>query len=79
MDILFLLIPVSFILIIVAIKIFFWAVKDGQFDDLDGAAHSILFDKDEKLHKPAINNQEPTEAQNKAKIGIEAEKVNNSE
>ncbi len=23
---------------------FLWALKSGQFDDLDGAAHRILFD-----------------------------------
>jgi len=23
---------------------FLWALKNGQFDDLDGAAHRILFD-----------------------------------
>lgn len=49
MDILFLLVPVSFIFIVIAVRIFFWAVRDGQFDDLDGAAHSILFDKDKDL------------------------------
>ena len=25
---------------------FLWALKSGQFDDLDGAAHRILFDDD---------------------------------
>jgi len=46
MEILFILIPVSIILIALAIGIFGWAVKDGQYDDLDGPAHSILFDDD---------------------------------
>ena len=26
---------------------FLWAMKSGQFEDLDGAAHRILFDDDE--------------------------------
>lgn len=26
---------------------FLWALKSGQFDDLDGAAHRILFDDDD--------------------------------
>jgi len=26
---------------------FLWAMKSGQFDDLDGAAHRILFDEDD--------------------------------
>ncbi|MCG5244297.1 cbb3-type cytochrome oxidase assembly protein CcoS [Azospirillum doebereinerae] len=28
---------------------FLWALKSGQFDDLDGAAHRILFDDDKPL------------------------------
>ncbi|WP_259639491.1 cbb3-type cytochrome oxidase assembly protein CcoS [Pseudomonas syringae] len=28
----------------VAIYVFFWAVDSGQYDDMDGPAHSILFD-----------------------------------
>lgn len=31
---------------------FLWALKSGQFDDLDGAAHRILFD-DETGPPPA--------------------------
>lgn len=49
MEILFVLIPLSFILIGFAVYLFFWAVKDGQFDDMDGSAHSILFDDDKAL------------------------------
>ena len=26
---------------------FLWALRSGQFDDLDGAAHRILFDDDD--------------------------------
>ncbi len=64
MEILFLLIPVSFIFIFIAIRIFFWAVKDGQYDDLDGAAHSILFDKDKDLKKSTATHQEDSETSN---------------
>ena len=64
MEILFLLIPVSFIFIFIAIRIFFWAVKDGQYDDLDGAAHSILFDKDKDLKKSATTQQKGSEINN---------------
>ena len=28
--------------------VFFWAMKQGQFEDLDGAAHRILIDEDEE-------------------------------
>lgn len=47
MAALYILIPVAVVLVAVAIWIFFWAVDSGQYDDLDGPAHSILFDDDE--------------------------------
>lgn len=49
MEILFILVPVSLILVTLAIFIFGWAVKSGQYDDLEGPAHSILFDDDEDM------------------------------
>ena len=46
MDILYLLIPLSVILVFLAGAIFWWTVKSGQFDDLEGPAHRILQDDD---------------------------------
>ena len=46
MDSLYFLIPVSILLIIVVTVIFLWAVRSGQFDDLDGPAHSILHEEE---------------------------------
>lgn len=46
MEILYILIPVSIILVALAVVIFGWAVKNGQYDDLEGPAHSILYDDD---------------------------------
>jgi cbb3-type cytochrome oxidase maturation protein len=42
MSILLLLIPLSLVLLGVAIGAFVWAVRRGQFDDLDAAAIDIL-------------------------------------
>ena len=44
LDSLYILIPLAVIFVIVAIALFFWAVDNGQFDDMEGPAHSILFD-----------------------------------
>ena len=46
MEIIYLLIPLSLVLIGVIIWAFFWAVRSGQFDDLEGPAHRILMDDD---------------------------------
>ena len=51
MNILFLLIPVSLILLGLIVWIFLWAVRDGQFDDLEGPAHRILMDEDKVVDR----------------------------
>ena len=44
MTILFVLIPLGLVLAGAAVWAFFWAVSDGQFDDLDTPAASVLGD-----------------------------------
>ncbi len=46
MSILFILIPLGLGLLGIAVWGFIWAVNHDQFEDLDQAAHSILFDDD---------------------------------
>jgi cbb3-type cytochrome oxidase maturation protein len=46
-NIIFLLIPVSLILIAIIAVVFFWAVKSGQYDDLEAPRHRILMDDDD--------------------------------
>lgn len=41
------LIPVALILGLMGLLAFLWALKSGQFDDLDGAAHRILFEDED--------------------------------
>lgn len=41
------LIPVALGLGLVGLAAFFWALRDGQFDDPDGAAARILIDEDD--------------------------------
>jgi cbb3-type cytochrome oxidase maturation protein len=42
MDILYLLIPLSAVLVLAIIAVFGWAVNAGQFDDLDREGERIL-------------------------------------
>lgn len=46
MDALTLLIPLSLALGLGALAAFLWTLRSGQYDDLDGAAHRILFEDD---------------------------------
>lgn len=43
------LIPVALVLGGIGLVAFLWALKSGQFDDLDGAAHRILFEDDDVI------------------------------
>lgn len=47
MDSLYILIPVTVVLLVVAVAAYLWSVNSGQFDDLDKAAHGILFDDED--------------------------------
>lgn len=46
MEILYLLIPLSVMLILAIGAVFWWALHSGQFEDLEGPAHRILMDDD---------------------------------
>ena len=46
MEVLYLLIPVSLVFVGLIAWVFLWAVRSGQFDDMEGPAHQILMDDD---------------------------------
>ncbi len=54
MNILYLLIPLGLVLLALAVAAFFWAVRTGQFDDLETPAMSVVMDDDTK---PAPDNR----------------------
>ncbi len=49
MNILLILIPITLLLVTVGILVFNWAVKSGQYDDMEGPAHRILYDDDKDM------------------------------
>jgi cbb3-type cytochrome oxidase maturation protein len=53
MSILYLLIPLTLFIMVIAILAFIWSVKTGQFDDLEGPAYRILMDDDDPRIPPA--------------------------
>jgi cbb3-type cytochrome oxidase maturation protein len=57
MEILYLLIPLALVLIAFAIGALLWAIRSGQYDDMEGPAYRILLDDDEAPHK----NEAPRE------------------
>lgn len=61
MEVVFILVPVSLIILAVAIAIFFWAVKNDQFEDMEGPAHQILFD--DKAQKSAAAESKKSDSE----------------
>jgi len=52
MEIVYLLIPLSVVLAFLIGGVFWWSLKSGQFDDLEGPAHRILQDDDNPSAEP---------------------------
>lgn len=55
MPALYIMIPAALLLVAIAIYMFFWAVDSGQYDDMEGPAHSILFDDQDPNHQAALD------------------------
>jgi cbb3-type cytochrome oxidase maturation protein len=49
MEIIYLLLPLSMLLVGLIAWLFVWAIRSGQFDDLEGPAHRILMDDDDTV------------------------------
>lgn len=59
MDVIYALVPLSILLIGIAVLVFFWAVRSGQFEDMESPAHKILFDDDDLPQPPKADAGEP--------------------
>lgn len=46
MEILYLLIPISLILVFLIGVAFWWSLRNGQFDDMEGPGYRVLMDDD---------------------------------
>ena len=51
MDILFLLVPLSVVLVLLVMGVFRWALYAGQFDNIDREGERILWDEDADKRK----------------------------
>lgn len=49
MQIVMFLVPLMLVLVALGVLLFSWAVKNGQYDDLEGPAHRILYDDDKDM------------------------------
>jgi cbb3-type cytochrome oxidase maturation protein len=56
MQVLFIILPLALIIAIFFVALFVFAVKKGQFDDLDTPSHRILLN-DENINNKEVENE----------------------
>lgn len=55
MEVIFILLPLAILIAGVMLALFIWAVRSGQYDDLETPAHRILFDEEGAPERPAAD------------------------
>jgi cbb3-type cytochrome oxidase maturation protein len=60
MESLYLLIPMSLLVVALIVFILYWSVRNGQFEDLEGPAHAILMDDDIPKSSPSSKQNSPS-------------------
>jgi|APFre7841882724_1041349.scaffolds.fasta_scaffold14635_3 cbb3-type cytochrome oxidase maturation protein len=58
MDVLYLLIPLSVVFVFLIGVVFWWALRSGQFDDLEGPALKIILDDDTPQPSPDATRED---------------------
>lgn len=54
MESLYLLIPLSVVLVFLIGLVFWWSLRSGQFDDLEGPGYRVLMDDDRLADFPGV-------------------------
>lgn len=57
MSVIYALIPVAIIFVIIAVAIFFWAVRSDQFEDIERQGLNILMDDDDNNDSEKNDNE----------------------
>ncbi|AWI74165.1 cbb3-type cytochrome oxidase assembly protein CcoS [Parazoarcus communis] len=55
MESLYILIPLSVVLVFVIGMLFWWSLRNGQYDDLEGPAYRLLMDDKDELPDERCN------------------------
>ncbi len=58
MSMLYVLIPLAVVLLAIAVIALLWAIKNGQFDDLESHGWSVVLDDDQKP-PPVVEEDRP--------------------
>jgi len=66
MSMLYVLIPLAVVLLALAVWALLWAIKNGQFDDLESHGWSVVLDDDQKP-PPEIEDTQPDKEEQRDK------------
>jgi cbb3-type cytochrome oxidase maturation protein len=69
------LVPLMLMLVALGIALFAWSVKNGQYDDLEGPAHRILYDDDKDMIPDDARTDKPTARDQNSKQEAEVSKT----
>ncbi|MGM0482068.1 MAG: cbb3-type cytochrome oxidase assembly protein CcoS [Pseudomonadota bacterium] len=67
MNVIYVLIPVAILFVVIAVVVFFWAVKSNQFEDIEREGMRILLDDDEEQSREQENSKQDNREQLKNK------------
>lgn len=62
MSMLYVLIPLAVVLLAIAVIALLWAIKNGQFDDLESHGWSVVLDDDQK--PPPVVQEDHSDLEN---------------
>ena len=57
MESLYLLIPMSLVVVGFIVFVLYWSVRNGQFEDLEGPGHAILMDDDNPKPQSVLDKE----------------------
>ncbi|MDR0701927.1 MAG: cbb3-type cytochrome oxidase assembly protein CcoS [Azoarcus sp.] len=63
MESLYLLIPLSIVLVFIIGALFWWSLRTGQYDDLEGPAYRILLDDRDEFRQEGKGGEATPEAE----------------
>ena len=55
MEALYLLVPLSVVLVFAIAIAFWWSLRNGQYDDLEGPGYRVLMDDDKAVDNKAVD------------------------
>jgi cbb3-type cytochrome oxidase maturation protein len=64
MSMLYVLIPLAVVLLAIAVIALLWAIRSGQFDDLDTQGWSVVLDDDQKP-PPVVDDEDEADLNEK--------------